>query len=136
MFRTSIPTQLQLLGRLTGAADTELRSFMRLSTTIDVPAATTLMHEGAPGAEVIVLLSGELAVTRDDELIATVAPGNVVGELAILNNNPRNATVRSTVPSSVAVLSRSEFASVLDSCPVLAKAFLTAAVERLTPQLA
>jgi CRP-like cAMP-binding protein len=131
IFAPALPAQIDKLGRLTGAPAPELRQFMQLSTTIDVAAGAVLMHEGAIGAEVMVLLDGELVVERDGQEIATVRVGDVVGELALLNNEPRRATVRATVDSSVAVLSRSEFASVLDGCPVLGRMFLTAAIERL-----
>jgi CRP-like cAMP-binding protein len=130
----SLPHGVCLLGRLTGAPTAELESFLRLSTTIGFEAGATLLNEGTVGSDVLVLLDGELEVTRHGERIARVLPGAVVGELAVLNNEPRNATVRATVASRVAVLSRSEFASVLDSCPVLGRSFLISAVERLTPQ--
>ena len=52
------------------------------------------MREGRFGREVFVILDGEVEVRRDDEVIAVLGPGEVVGELAVLDpTQTRNATV-------------------------------------------
>jgi CRP-like cAMP-binding protein len=59
-----------------------------------------LFREGEPGDEIFVLLAGEVSVLRRDgdvdRLVATVGPGSVIGELAVLDPAPRNATVVAT----------------------------------------
>ena len=114
--------------------ESEILILMRLSTAISVAPGTQLMHQGDPGSEVIIVLDGELAVARDGDAIATLSPGAVVGEQALLTNGPRNADVTALTDATVAVLTRAEFASVLDACPRLATFILTTAIERLSPE--
>lgn len=74
------------------AADLEL-----LASTGDrtrVAAGTTLMVEGHLGQESAVIVTGEVEILHDGEVIARLGPGEVIGELALLDGIPRTANVR------------------------------------------
>ncbi len=62
----------------------------------DVPAGTVLFREGDRGAEMYVVHSGKVELTRrlrdGDGHLAFVPPGEFFGEMAIVNNRPRSAT--------------------------------------------
>jgi Cyclic nucleotide-binding domain len=64
----------------------------------------TLVEQGEPGAEMYLLLDGVLDVEIDGEPVAGVGSGAVLGELAVLGDGRRTATVRAGRPSRVAVL--------------------------------
>jgi hypothetical protein len=64
----------------------------------------TLVEQGEPGAEMFLLLDGVLDVEIDGETVAQVGSGAVLGELAILGDGRRTATLRAVRPSRVAVL--------------------------------
>lgn len=66
----------------------------------------TLVEQGEPGSEMFLLLDGSLDVEIDGETIAQVGSGAVVGELALLGDGRRQATLRAARPSRVAVLGR------------------------------
>ena len=57
----------------------ELETLCRLTTRIDVKKGSVLMNQGAFGNEVLLLVHGQLVVEKNGELIASVAPGAVVG---------------------------------------------------------
>jgi Cyclic nucleotide-binding domain len=64
----------------------------------------TLVEQGEPGAEMYLLLDGVLDVEIDGEPVAGVGSGAVLGELAVLGDGRRTATLRAARPSRVAIL--------------------------------
>lgn len=84
----------------------------------------TLTRQGSAGMELFVILDGQAAVSHDGNLIATVGPGDFVGEMAVLSNEPRNASVVAETDMTVLVLTRAGFSQLLDEVPGLAKALL------------
>jgi cyclic nucleotide-binding protein len=64
----------------------------------------TLVKQGEPGADMFLLLEGVLDVEIDGDTVAQVGPGTVLGELAVLGDGRRTATLRAVRPSRVAVL--------------------------------
>ena len=88
------------------------------------------MHQGAFGNEVLLLVHGQLVVEKNGELIASIAPGAVVGERAVILNQPRDATVRAAYDSTILAMSRSEFNTLLAECPSIARNILEEALTR------
>lgn len=97
----------------------EMVAIDELSTVVELSAGQTFMRQGATGQEAIIVLAGTAAVSRGDEVIATVGAGDIVGESALLTGQPRNATLVATEPLRVAVLNPREFSSLLSRCPRL-----------------
>lgn len=102
-----------------------------ITTQVDRPAGTVLIREGAPGQEAFVVMDGEASVTRDGKEIATVGTGGFFGEMALVDNEPRVATVTSTTPMRLLVLNQREFNTLLDQVPDVTKQILTGVQERL-----
>lgn len=107
----------------------ELETLDRLATTIQISAGEQIMRAEQFGRECFVVIDGEFRIDLGDSEVV-VGPGAVIGELALLTMKPRTASVTATVDSSVYVLNRSEFASVLDACPKLSRDVLDGAVQR------
>lgn len=99
----------------------------------------TLCREGELGDELFVLLTGEVSVLqRDgdvDRIVAIEGPGSVIGELAVLDPAPRNATV---VASTIAVralrLGGGPFRQVLNATPALSEVIIRLLARRLRAQ--
>ena len=109
----------------------ELEQLDRLATTLHISAGEEIMHLDEFGSECFVVIDGEFRVDLGDHSIS-VGPGAVIGELALLTLKPRTASVTASVDSSVYVLTRAEFATVLDTCPKLSRFVLDGAVRRTT----
>ena len=107
----------------------ELQVLDRLATKIQIDAGQTIVRADEYGRECFIVIDGQFEVELDDALI-TVGPGAVIGELALLTLKPRTASVTATVDSSVYVLNRAEFATVLDECPKLSRYIFDGAVRR------
>jgi CRP-like cAMP-binding protein len=85
--------------------------------------------EGAPADSMLVLGSGELKVSNyssdgTELILATVTPGETVGELGMLSSLPRSATVTATQPSSAMTLSRAVVVRLIEQRPAVALAML------------
>lgn len=97
----------------------EMQAIDELSTVVDLAAGQLFVREGGVGREAIIMLTGSAHVSRGGDIIATVGPGDIVGEGALLTHEPRNASLVATSDSRVAVLNPREFASLLSRCPRL-----------------
>ena len=67
-------------------------------------AGRTLVEQGQPGEELFLLFDGVLRVEIDGEPVAEVGPGAIVGEMALLHQGRRMATLRAVTPCRVAVV--------------------------------
>ncbi len=76
---------------------------------VELDAGTTLLHEGDPGDRAYLLETGELVAEQGGREIGRVRPGAIVGEIALLHNAPRMATVRAVTDSRLLVIERDEF---------------------------
>jgi hypothetical protein len=87
-----------------------LESLARRATWLLADAGTALMREGDHGDRYFVLSSGGLEITREGRAVGTlVDPGDAVGEIALLFDRPRTATVVATEPSELLAIDREDF---------------------------
>jgi CRP-like cAMP-binding protein len=85
---------------------------------LEVPTGETIIRKGEPGEECYVLRSGRVEVLAsgaqgDERILATLDPGSLFGEAALLTDGLRNATVRVLEPSTLLVLRRRDLLEVL-----------------------
>ncbi len=76
---------------------------------VELGAGDVLMRQGEDGDRAYLVAAGELTVERDGEEVARVAPGAIVGEIALLHAVPRTATVRALGPARLLAIDRDEF---------------------------
>jgi CRP/FNR family transcriptional regulator, cyclic AMP receptor protein len=80
-----------------------------------------LIEEGGMPTDVFMLESGTVDVTHEERLIATLGPGDVVGEIALLDPQRRTATVTATSAVRAVALSVEDFASMDTEMPEITK---------------
>ena len=90
-----------------------------------------MVEQGTPGNELYLIVAGEADVVRDGRPVARLAPGQYFGELAVLDDAPRGATVTAVTPLELYVLGQREVAAVLDEWPGVSRRMLTALAARL-----
>lgn len=110
----------------------EMAALSKLGTLITIEAGARFATEGSIGQEAVVVLTGTADVIRHDDIIATVGSGTILGELALLTGEPRNASLVAHDELTISVMSRREFASLLDQCPRLALEVENLAAARLS----
>ncbi len=82
---------------------------------LDVPEGVEVITQGDVGDRYYILASGEAEVWIDDELVNKLAPGEGFGEIALLRDVPRTATVRTIAPSELFALDRETFLEAVSS---------------------
>ena len=109
----------------------QLQEIGRVATELRLRAGKALARQGEVGFEVFILLDGTASVTRDGQRVATLAAGDVVGELAVISGHPRNATVVAETELRILVLNHAGLDQLLDDIPGLAKHLLYEVSARL-----
>jgi CRP-like cAMP-binding protein len=84
---------------------------------VSFPAGQVILREGEPGDHMYVVMKGELSITITGKLIATASPGDIVGEMALINSETRSATVAADTDCVLADIDRSSFDSLLKYVP-------------------
>lgn len=92
---------------------------------------TILCEEGKNGSEFFLVIDGEASVEKSGTKIATIGKSGFFGELALLDHEPRSATVRAETDMDLLVLTSREFMSVLEEIPMMAIRLLEATAKRL-----
>lgn len=85
--------QLAKLARFGSFSDDEIRLVTERATYLTVPQHWALMVEQTPADKAYLILSGEVSVRRGGEEVAKVGPGDLIGEMALVNHKLRSATV-------------------------------------------
>ena len=109
----------------------ELNEIARLSTELTFKDGKELMKEGARANSFIVIVEGEAIVRKKGRKVATLGAGDFAGELALLQNRDRNATVVASGELTALVVDRRGFQTLLDDVPAVTKKMLVAVAERL-----
>jgi len=85
--------QLDHIDRFSDLSDKQVSRIASTGTYVTVPADWALMGEGTSADKAYLLISGEVSVRRDGGEVARLGPGDIFGEMGIVNHKLRNATV-------------------------------------------
>jgi NTE family protein len=103
---------LPLFSGLGSAALADLREH---TEQVDLEAGSYLFHAGEPSDCLYVVRNGRLQVLQDDVVVTELGRGEVVGELGLLIDAPRSASIRAVRDSTLVRLSKSQFGKIADS---------------------
>lgn len=109
----------------------DLEAVERLADTVDIEAGRTLMRQGDHGNEMYVIASGEVSVERNGVHVATLGPGQAVGEMSLLSEGPRLATATTTEPTTAFVIGHREFHTLLADSAELRQCILDNLARRI-----
>ena len=101
-------------------AEAALEQLARRLESVEVGPDTEVIHQGDHGECVYIVASGELAVDVDGRPGAHLGPGEVFGEIALLRDVPRTATVRAVTAGELLTLGRDDFLSAVTGHPTSA----------------
>lgn len=136
----------QLLLTPTALADMsegDARTVTRFMQLKRVPADAVFIREGESGENdfMMLILEGEVAVENEvvpveaSMVISIMGPGNLIGEMGLMDGAPRSATCTAHSDLKVAVLTRDGLAQLINKNPAVAARFLLAISKRLSDRL-
>lgn len=89
----------------------DLVELAKVTEDLEVEEGKVLAREGELGSEFFVIVDGEVEVLHDEQRLATLGPGDFFGEIALIEHGRRTASVVTTVPTTLAVMSPASFAA-------------------------
>ena len=114
-----------------GLSRKELVELARLTDDLEAAPDKVLCKEGETGREFFVIIDGTVEVEAKGKHVATLGAGDFVGEIALLEQVPRMATVTVKTPVRFFVLTREAFRHLVDQNPTVERKVLRALVLRL-----
>jgi CRP/FNR family transcriptional regulator, cyclic AMP receptor protein len=122
-----------------GGDPAALAALAAQATPFDYPTGSFLMRQGEPAEHVLVLTAGEVAIVSPvrgggEQVHAIVGAGQLIGELALLNQGRRTASVRATSPTTAWAIGRDPFWGFLEANPSAATALLRQVAAHLAAQ--
>jgi CRP-like cAMP-binding protein len=109
----------------------ELEFLITRTDEVDVPAGQTLIKQSSPGDTFYLLLAGEATVQVDGRHRPPLRAGSFFGEIGILDRGPATATVVTTQPSRLMVMSHAQFRDAIKANDQLLAQVMAAMAERL-----
>src|SRR5215216_6354668 len=100
-----------------GLSKSDVGAIAQQTDEVDVPEGKALTREGEFGHEFFVIESGTADVTRNGVRVNQLGPGDFFGEMALLEEDRRTATVMTTSPMRLIVMTRSSFRAMERSMP-------------------
>ena len=127
-------TKIELLKRVplfSHCSKKQLAAIASRADLIYLPAGVELIREGALGRDFMVIVDGAVDVRRKGRRINTLGAGDFIGEMALVSEGPRNATVTTTRDTELLVVTQRQFHELLEDTPEMQAKVLASLGERL-----
>jgi CRP/FNR family cyclic AMP-dependent transcriptional regulator len=126
------PQRLRSIPLFEGLPGKELEQIARWTDEIEVPAGMHLLDQGRYAIEFFVLVDGSVEVRQDRHPIATLGPGDCFGEIGLLEDSQRTATIETLTPTRAIVMDARGFGSMMAASPIVAERIRAIERQRLS----
>jgi CRP/FNR family cyclic AMP-dependent transcriptional regulator len=109
----------------------ELARIAALTDEVDVPEGKVIVRQGDPGRECFVIAEGKARATIRGKGSQLLGPGSFFGEMALLDQGPRSATVTAETDMHLLVLGSREFSSLVNEVPTVSVRMMRGLAQRL-----
>jgi CRP-like cAMP-binding protein len=113
----------------------QLAQIAQIADEIDLREGKEMTTQGARGREFFVLLEGGADVKKNGRRINELGPGDFFGEIALVSDTPRTATVVATSPVRALVITDRSFKRLLADSPEIQERVLSALAARVAPEV-
>jgi CRP/FNR family transcriptional regulator, cyclic AMP receptor protein len=111
--------------------DQDLSRIAGLVDEMDVRDRTVFIRQGEPGRECFVIAEGKAKATVSGSGSTSLGPGDVVGEMSLLDEAPRAATVTAWTDMHLLVLTSGDFSALIEEFPPVARRIMAALAQRV-----
>ena len=108
-----------------------LEVFKDSDDLVEYPAESVIFAEGMEGNYMYVVMDGEVSISLKDKILATALPGEIVGEMALINSEIRSATVTANTDCVLALIDQSSFESLIRHVPEFTQHVMKVLADRL-----
>lgn len=122
---------LRHVGLFKGLSKRSLVKIDQMSEVRPVAKGEVIVAQGEAGSDTMVVLEGSATVSRGKRKVSQLTVGHVFGEMALLDRQPRSATVTADEPMQLLVIHGPEFRKLLTKVPGLADSLLATLSSRL-----
>ncbi len=123
--------KLEKLNRLQSLSTEDLKTVLSKGRQVHLPADWSLIWEKTSADKAYLIVEGQVSVRKHGEEVATLGPGDVIGEMAIVGHKLRSASVVSTTPLEVIHFTRESLQELLEEVPAFGKALRETTEDRL-----
>jgi CRP/FNR family cyclic AMP-dependent transcriptional regulator len=132
--RRNKDAKLRLLNGIPLFSACSKRDLSRIASLVDqieVPKGKVLTRQGDPGRECFVVCSGRAKATIRGRRSISLGPGSFFGEMSLLDQGPRSATITAQSDMELLVLDSRSFSSLVDGVPTVGRRVMRSMAERL-----
>lgn len=126
--------KIELLGQMplfAACSKRQLEQVAALTVPFEHKKGTVMTRQGAVGGLAFIIVTGRAEVVRNGKRLALLGPGDVVGELSLIDGKPRSATVTSTSDIEVLELDRADLLKLVTKAPPVMRRLLESLARRL-----
>jgi signal transduction histidine kinase/predicted CoA-binding protein len=126
---------LKNVSLFTGLQDEDLTRLCEMISVVHLPAGSILFNEGSPGDQAYIVQEGQVEIYKTvngrSVLLALIEPGEVIGEMSLLEAAPRSASGRTRTDSTLLAIRYEQLDDLLNSSSSAARAILNTITARL-----
>src|SRR3954469_11312759 len=135
----TVRDHLRALAFLEGLTDTAVHQLSKIVQPVDYPCDAVLFEEGEPRQLLALLVSGAIAIEKRQNArpirLATLGPGEAVGEGLLLDDSVHGTSARAILPTTAYVLTRDQVEGMLKESPTLYAALVGRAARAISQRL-
>ncbi|MCO5143497.1 MAG: cyclic nucleotide-binding domain-containing protein [Oligoflexia bacterium] len=113
----------------------ELIKVVGIADLFKVDAGTTICKEGDPGGEMMLVLSGQVNIVKNNQIIRQIGQGDVFGEMSMVDSQPRSASIIAKAQTNLLAFPREALFKLLKSEPSLAVKLLWGVTKEMNLRL-
>ncbi len=122
---------LRKLPLLQGLSESDISSIAATARFVDYQSGEAICRQGEVGRDLYILVSGSVLIQQGSRVLAKLGVGDVVGELAVLDDQPRSADVVAVEETRLLEIRGAEFATLLEANGALARQMLRVLAGRI-----
>ena len=117
-----------------GISDESMARLASVTGELDFEEGQFVVLQGQIGTGLYVIVEGSVLVERGDEELAVLGPGEFFGELSVIDQMPRSASVRATMPTRTLALASWDLLDLIESDPKLSLNLIKGLAARIREQ--
>ena len=129
--RFALAVELRNVSFFAGFEPAELERVAELADEVEALPGAVIIDQGRVGQECFVVLEGQATVHVGDDLVASIGPGTMIGEMALVDHRPRSASVIAESPMRLVAFDNDDFKRLLTEMPKVHERVITMLGARL-----